>query len=62
MLLLPVLMSRLGVLWHREHLANSGGDIMPKLNEEDELLEDMESSLVTWRTFCCGTGRGLLAV
>jgi len=64
MLLLPVLMSRLGVLWHLEHLASSGGDAMPKNELELELSEELdslpESSLVTCSTFCTGCGRGLL--
>jgi len=73
MLDFPVLKLVLDVLWHREHLATSGAENMSKdvrelelefeleveldLLDEDELIE---SSLVTWSMFCCGTGRGLI--
>lgn len=61
MLDFPVLMSVLGVRWHREHLAISGAE---KASRDEELLaeeeEEVESSLVTWSKFCCGTGLGLM--
>ena len=70
MLDLPVLMSVLGVRWHREHLASSGvenisSDVreLEALEELDDELDDdeeMESSLVTCNRFCCGTGAGLI--
>lgn len=60
MLFLRVLTSKLGVRWHREHLTCSSGDAISESNEECELLEELESSLETLRTFCAGTGRGLL--
>lgn len=69
MLSLPVLTSTLGVRWQREHLATSGaankrndGDEEPEDEDEDEDEDDdeVESSLVTWSKFCCGTGRGLI--
>jgi len=60
MLDLPVLMSVLGVRWHREHLASSGVENISSddreleaLDELDELDdEEMESSLVTCNRFC----------
>lgn len=74
MLDLPVFKSMLEVLWHREHLATSGAENMSRdvrelelefeldveldLSDADEVL--IESSLVTWSRFCCGTGRGLI--
>lgn len=59
MLLFPVLTSILGVLWQREHLANSGVDMLESIEEDsDELPEDAESSLVTCNTFCTGLGFG----
>jgi hypothetical protein len=65
MLDLPVLMSVLGVRWHREHLASSGVENISsddlELEELDELdTEVTESSLVTCNRFCCGTGEGLI--
>jgi hypothetical protein len=74
MLDLPVLKSTLEVLWHLEHLAISGDENMSRdvlelepeleLEVELDLLDDedevIESSLVTWSMFCCGTGRGLI--
>jgi hypothetical protein len=71
MLDLPVLMSVLGVRWHREHLASSGVEnissddreleALEELDELDELdMEVTESSLVTCNKFCCGTGEGLI--
>jgi len=74
MLDLRVLKSTLEVLWHLEHLAASGDEnisrdvleLQPELELEveldllDEFDEVIESSLVTWSKFCCGTGRGLM--
>jgi|SRR5687768_17401222 hypothetical protein len=74
MLDLPVLKSTLEVLWHLEHLAASGDENMSRdvlelqpeleLDVELDLLDELdgviESSLVTWSRFCCGTGRGLI--
>jgi len=60
LLLLPVRRSRLGVRWHREHRAVSGGEIMPDpvggepdADDDGDALDDEceSSSLVTWRTF-----------
>jgi hypothetical protein len=55
---LPVMMSMLGVRWHLEHLAISGEEkmlyLLPPDDEEELFVDVMESSLVTWRTFCCG--------
>lgn len=47
----------LGVRWHLEHLAVSGDEkmlcLLPVDPEYDELeVEETDSSLVTWRTFC----------
>jgi hypothetical protein len=56
MLDLPVLMSVLGVRWHREHLASSGDENMSSddrdLEDLDEVEEVTESSLVTCNRFC----------
>jgi hypothetical protein len=69
MLDLPVLMSVLGVRWHREHLASSGVENISSDDRELEALDDledelddevMESSLVTCNRFCWGTGAGLI--
>ena len=60
MLFFPVLTSMLGVLWHLEHLAKSNDEAVLLLSDELESSECMFSSLVTWSTFCTGTGRGLL--
>jgi len=65
MLFLPVLRSKLGVLRHLEHLADSRGELRPK--EDDPELsvskESHASSLVTWTTFCwSGRGLGLAGV
>ena len=74
MLDLPVFKSTLEVLWHLEYLAISGAENMSRdvleleleleLEVELDLLDDedvlIESSLVTWSIFCCGTGRGLI--
>lgn len=74
MLDFPVLKSMLEVLWQREHRATSGAEnisrevleLEPELELEveldllDEEGEWIESSLVTWSMFCCGTGRGLM--
>lgn len=71
MLSLPVLTSTLGVRWQREHLATSGAanisydgdeepEDEPEDEDEDEDDDEVESSLVTWSKFCCGTGRGLI--
>lgn len=51
MLDLPVTTSMLGERWHREHLASSGDENMLyflSIPDDDELLlDEMESSLVT---------------
>jgi hypothetical protein len=71
MLDLPVLMSVLGVRWHREHLASSGVENISSDVRELEALDELElldelddevieSSLVTCNRFCCGTGEGLI--
>jgi hypothetical protein len=71
MLDLPVLMSVLGVRWHREHLASSGVENISSDVRELEALDELElldelddevieSSLVTCNRFCCGTGAGLI--
>lgn len=63
MLLCRVLMSRLGVRWHREHLASSGGDAKPMSMEVRELSEDDDDeSSLDCSTFCTGCARGLLDV
>ena len=54
---LPVWMSMLGVRWHLEHLAVSGDEKILCLLPVDEVYDELEvdetdSSLVTWRTFC----------
>ena len=68
MLDLPVLISVLGVRWHREHLASSGVENISSDDRELEALEVLdelddeliESLLVTCNRFCCGTGEGLI--
>jgi hypothetical protein len=53
---LPVMMSMLGVRWHLEHLAISGEEkmlcLLPPDDDEELVVDVIESSLVTWRTFC----------
>ena len=51
---LPVLMSMLGVRWHLEQRAISGDEkmlcMLPR-PDEDEGMDERESSLLTSRTF-----------
>ena len=65
MLFFPVWRSRLGVLWHREHLAcsipwNDEDDDDSELSELSELSALSIPSLVTCKTFWMGQGLGLL--